>query len=68
MIDITKQASKGLEASSKQRNYNEIVEYLDKHWSVNSTSKTVDRIKRLDQAFNAPSKKINAILVGWYEW
>ena len=64
MIDITKQASKGLEASSKQRNYNEIVEYLDKHWSVNSTSKTLDRIKRLDQAFNAPSKKINAILVG----
>lgn len=64
MIDITRQSSsKGTVATGKQRNYNEIVEYLDKHWSVNQNSKTLDRMKKLDSAFGSPSQKINAILV-----
>lgn len=64
MIDIRRQSvTKGTE-QGKQRNYNEVVEYLDAHWSTNATSKTLDRIKALDAAFGSPSQKLNAILVG----
>ena len=63
-MDIRRQqTSKAASSQPKMRNYNEIIEYLDKHWAVNNTSKTLDRIKQLDAAFGSPSKKVNALLV-----
>lgn len=47
----------------KQRNYNEVVEYLDNHWSVQRVQ-SLDLMKRLDQALGNPSQKVNTILVG----
>ena len=65
MMDITKQTSpKSTAALGKQRNYNEIVDYLDAHWSVNQHDKTLDRVKKLDQALGSLAQKTNAILVG----
>ena len=49
-------------ATGKQRNYAEIIEYLDKRWAL-PAHKTLDRIKALDQAFGSPSQKLNTILV-----
>ena len=62
-MDIRRQTASKTSPQHKLRNYNEVVEYLDKHWSVNNTSKTLDRIKQLDAAFGSPSKKMNALLV-----
>lgn len=63
MMDIRKQSLAKNAAQGKQRNYNEVVEYLDKHWSTNQESKSLDRMKQLDQAFGSPSQKINTLLV-----
>ncbi len=62
-MDIRRQTPSKTSPHHKVRSYNEVVEYLDKHWSVNNTSKTLDRIKQLDAAFGSPSKKTNALLV-----
>lgn len=64
MIDVRKQTTTTKSTTqSKQRNYTEIVDYLDKQWSVNAQSKTLDRIQKIDQVLGSPSKKLNAILV-----
>jgi dihydrofolate synthase / folylpolyglutamate synthase len=63
MIDITRQTNAKGTTPGKQRNYNEVVEYLDKHWDTSSTSKTLERIHMLDQAFQNPSEKLKTILV-----
>lgn len=64
MID-TRQQSVAREAASlgKQRNYNEIIDYLDKHWTV-SRNGSLERTKKLDQALGNLSTKLNTILVG----
>lgn len=46
----------------KQRNYNEIVEYLDSHWSVR-LDPSLDRMRQLDKALETPSVKVPSILV-----
>lgn len=64
-MEISKQtATKSGVALAKQRNYNEIVEFLDKSWHLNQSSKTLDRMKQLDAAFGYPSQKLNTIAVG----
>ena len=63
-MDINKQAS-GKTASmglSKHRSYNEVIEFLDKHWSVD-IDKSLERIKKIDTALKSPSKKVNAVFV-----
>ncbi|HVW99591.1 MAG TPA: hypothetical protein VHA52_03995, partial [Candidatus Babeliaceae bacterium] len=62
MIDIAKQTSKSSVTLIKQRNYNELVEYLDKHWSV-APAASLERMKALDQALGTVSQKVNVILV-----
>ena len=47
----------------KVLNYGEVVEYLNAHWHINTTNKTLARVKELDAALGHPSKKINALLV-----
>lgn len=45
----------------KQRNYSEIITYLDQHWAGRPS---LERAKKLDLALNSLSKKVNTILVG----
>jgi len=62
-MDITKQkASKTSVPTGKQRTYTEIVEFLDKQWST-PVDASLARMKKLDAAFDYPSKKVQAILV-----
>ena len=49
-------------ATKKQRTYNDIIQYLDNHWSV-EREQGFERIKQLDQALGTPSQKLNALLV-----
>lgn len=46
----------------KQRNYNDVVEYLDQHWKV-AADTSLDRVRQLDKALGSPSQKIPTILV-----
>lgn len=50
-------------ALGKQRNYNEVVDYLDQHWSTNAGNLTLERITKLDAALGNIARKTNAILV-----
>lgn len=62
-MDITKQkVAKSTLPSGKQRTYTEIVEFLDKQWHVAVDTK-LERMKKLDAAFDYPSKKVAPILV-----
>lgn len=49
-------------ALSKQRNYNEVVEFLDRHWTV-SVDRQLTHIKKLDASLGNPSKSVKAIAV-----
>lgn len=46
----------------KQMSYSDVIEYLDAHWSIKQ-ERSLDRIKKLDQALGSISQKINTILV-----
>jgi len=50
----------GVIAPGKQRSYNEIVELLDANWESNAETSC---IKRLDQALENPSKKLDSVLI-----
>lgn len=63
-MEIIRQSSlKETDSLGKQRNYGEVVEYLDAHWAIKRT-KSLDLMKKLDQALGTPSQKMNTILVG----
>jgi dihydrofolate synthase / folylpolyglutamate synthase len=63
MLNIGRQSPSKSGPQPKIRIYSEVVEYLDAHWLVNSESKTLERIKALDAAFDNPSQKVKAIIV-----
>lgn len=46
----------------KQRSYNEVVEFLDANWKTKAEP-NLHNMKKLDQAFNSPSQKIQAVAV-----
>jgi dihydrofolate synthase/folylpolyglutamate synthase len=48
----------------KQRSYTEVVEFLNKSWTVGCDGKNVERAGQLDKAFNSPSQKIKTVLIG----
>ena len=60
-INIQKQSA--AKTTGKQRSYNEIVEYLDAHWSTNLGDTTLACIKKLDQAFGNISQKLSTIII-----
>jgi len=63
MKDTRKQANTQAEMPlGRQRNYTEVIEFLDAHWSVPSAEQ-VARIKKLDAALGYKSQKIKAIAV-----
>lgn len=48
--------------AGKQRSYNEVIEFLDKQWSV-TPQPNLQTIKKLDTALGSISQKLNTILV-----
>jgi len=62
-MKTVKQTDKEIITTGKQRSYNEIVELLDKNWSVNVENKNLESIKQLDKAFGNISKKLNVVTV-----
>lgn len=45
----------------KQKNYTEVIEFLDKHWHEKRS--TLEQMKKLDKALGSLSKKVDTILV-----
>lgn len=64
MKNIKQAVPKGAVAIGKQRSYNEVIEFLDKHWKTNSTDKALSCAKQLDKAFGNLAQGVNAIVVG----
>ena len=48
---------------AKQRSYNEVIEFLDKNWTVPVQDRGLSSIKKIDQALGQPSAHLNTILV-----
>ncbi len=64
MMDTIKQTlSKGILGANKQRTYTEIIDFLDKRWSIPQDKNSLERVKALDAAFDHPSQKLPVILV-----
>ena len=57
------QKKSGTVAQGTVKNYNEVVAWLDAHWSAGDKLKTIERMKKLDTALGNPSKKVHAVLV-----
>lgn len=55
--------TKEVQSPARVRNYNEIVEFLDAHWTTNKDSKSLERIKQLNNALGKPADKVPAIIV-----
>jgi dihydrofolate synthase/folylpolyglutamate synthase len=62
MINTVKTPKTQPKGLGKQRSYNEVIEYLNAHWSV-QPDKDLSAIKSLDKALGNPSKKFKAIFV-----
>ena len=60
MIGIQKQESKSF-SLNKQRSYNEIISFLDLHWTIERSS--LDLMKKLDKQLGSPSKKVPSIYI-----
>jgi len=58
-----KPTSKGIVTPGKIRNYNEIIEFLDAHWTTNINDKELRCITALDKALSNPSKKMDVVAV-----
>ena len=64
MMDTFRQTlTKGILGAGKQRTYAEIIDFLDKRWSVQQDKHTIERMKALDTALGNPSQKIPTILI-----
>lgn len=64
MSSINKQITpKGATAIAKQRNYNEVIEFLDAHWAPAYSPKTFSVAKKIDALLGHPSTALNTILV-----
>jgi dihydrofolate synthase/folylpolyglutamate synthase len=46
-----------------QRTYNEVIEFLDKHWNHVPSSASFAAMQQLDRALHHPSKKVRTVLV-----
>jgi len=64
MKNVNKHAIQDAVTAGKQHNYNEIVEFLDAHWSTNTADTSLHCIKQLDKAFGSISQKLQTILIG----
>jgi folylpolyglutamate synthase/dihydrofolate synthase len=63
-MEITRQpATKSTVSIEKNRSYNDIVEYLDSHWTVTREQKSLAVVQELDKALGYPSQAVNTILI-----
>ena len=63
-VKQTTTTPKGAVALGKQRSYTEVIDFLDKHWTVGCDGKNVERAQQLDKAFGSPSQKVETVLIG----
>lgn len=63
MKNVTSQKPVAPKAPGKQRNYNEIIEYLEMHWKTNRADTTLSGLKQLDKSFGSLSQKIPTIIL-----
>jgi dihydrofolate synthase/folylpolyglutamate synthase len=62
-ITKTTEKKKKLAIVGKQRSYTEVIAYLDSNWAVSAPNKTIERMKKLDTAFETVSKQLDTLLV-----
>jgi len=64
MSSINKQITPKVAAAlAKQRNYNEVIEFLDSHWVSSYSQKTFSTTKKIDALLGYPSTAVNTILI-----
>lgn len=63
-VKQTSTSPKSAVTLGKQRSYAEVVEFLNKHWTVGCDGKNVERARQLDKAFGSPSQKVETVLIG----
>lgn len=63
MKNVTSQKPLAPKAPGKQRNYNEIIEYLETHWTTNRADTTLHGLKQLDKALGLLSQKVPTIIL-----
>src|SRR5579863_7307841 len=59
----TQKPTASAKAASKQRSYNEIVDYLDTHWAANRADTSLSALKQLDKALGSLSQKVPSIVI-----
>lgn len=65
MPEIARQKRKSSVIVSKQRSYNEVIEYLDAHWHIEHNNKdSLIRTKKLHESLGSPGLKMKIILIG----
>lgn len=63
-VKQTSTSPKSAVTLGKQRSYTEVVDFLNKHWTVGCDGKNVERARQLDKAFGSPSQKVETVLIG----
>lgn len=64
MKNVTNQkATAATKATSKQRSYNEVIDYLEARWTANRADTTLSSLKQLDKALGSLSQKVPTIVV-----
>ncbi len=63
MKNVTSQKPVSPKTPDKQRSYNEVVDYLEAHWSANKADTTLSGLKKLDKAFGSLSQKVPAVIL-----
>lgn len=57
--------SQPLNSGTEQRNYNEVIEFLDSHWATAArTEKNLTAFKKLDKALGEPSVSLRKVVIG----
>ena len=63
MKNVASQKTVAPKSAGKQRSYNEVIDYLETHWSANRTDTTLSAIKQLDKAFGSLSQKVPTVVI-----
>jgi dihydrofolate synthase/folylpolyglutamate synthase len=63
MKNVTSQKPLAPKAPGKQRSYNEVIDYLETHWTANRADTTLSGLKQLDKAFGSLSQKVPTIIL-----
>ena len=50
-------------AAGKQRSYNEVIDYLETHWTANRADTNLSCVKQLDKALGSLSQKVPTVVI-----